>query len=148
MNNIKISFFVLSFNRSFVIGIKPDPESITKDILFEDPNITNDIKAKLLNRESVRFEAEFDFEIVVGVVAVLSDKDVDGILRNLVTCLDYIIVCQNSSARAMPADQLAKIASAARSFKRSGRYQIKEAKSPQQRQLRDQMKAHVAELLS
>ena len=46
----------------------------------------------------------------MGVVAVLADKDVDGILRNLATCLDYIIICQNSSARAMPADQLAKIA--------------------------------------
>jgi len=45
------------------------------------------------------------------VVSVLADKDVDGILRNLATSLDYIIICKNSSARAMPADQLAKIAS-------------------------------------
>jgi PAS domain S-box-containing protein len=32
--------------------------------LFEDPNISEDIKAKLLNIESVRFEAEFNFEVV------------------------------------------------------------------------------------
>jgi dihydrofolate synthase/folylpolyglutamate synthase len=55
--------------------------------------------------------SEFDFELVVGVVAVLADKDVDGILENLSTCLDYIIISQNSSARAMAAEQLAKLAS-------------------------------------
>ncbi|TRZ84422.1 PAS domain S-box protein [bacterium] len=32
--------------------------------LFEDPNISEDIKTKLLNRENVRFEAEFNFEEV------------------------------------------------------------------------------------
>jgi PAS domain S-box-containing protein len=32
--------------------------------LFEDPNISNDIKTKLLNRETVKFEAEFNFEEV------------------------------------------------------------------------------------
>ena len=32
--------------------------------LFEDPNISKDIKTKLLNRENVRFEAEFNFEEV------------------------------------------------------------------------------------
>ena len=83
------------------------------EIVYKDPTVIIDAAhnphgaaaiAKTINNE-------FDFEIVVGVVAVLGDKDVDGILRNLATCLDYIIICQNSSARAMPADQLAKIAS-------------------------------------
>ena len=32
--------------------------------MFEDPNIPDDIKAKLLNRESVRFESEFNFDEV------------------------------------------------------------------------------------
>ncbi len=32
--------------------------------MFEDPNIPEDIKAKLLNKESVRFKAEFNFEEV------------------------------------------------------------------------------------
>jgi PAS domain S-box-containing protein len=32
--------------------------------LFEDPNISNDIKTKILNNENVRFESEFNFEEV------------------------------------------------------------------------------------
>jgi len=53
---------------------------------------------------------EFDFELVEGVVAVLADKDVAGILEALSTCLDYIVISQSSSARAMPAQALAEIA--------------------------------------
>ena len=43
--------------------------------------------------------------------------------------------------------QLAKLGEAVQKFKLSGRYQMKEASGPQQRQLRDQMKNHVRELL-
>jgi dihydrofolate synthase/folylpolyglutamate synthase len=83
------------------------------EIVYKDPTVIIDVAhnphgataiAKTINNE-------FDFNVVVGVVAVLSDKDVDGILENLANCLDYIIICQNSSARAMPAEQLAKTAS-------------------------------------
>ena len=41
-------------NRNEISGLK----------LFENPNISKDIKTKLLNRETVRFEAEFNFEEV------------------------------------------------------------------------------------
>lgn len=40
-----------------------------------------------------------------------------------------------------------KLAQAVKAYKRSGRYQIKEAKTPQQRQFRDLLKAHVLEIL-
>jgi hypothetical protein len=42
---------------------------------------------------------------------------------------------------------LVKLATAVRDFKRSGKYQIKAATDPRQRQLRDEMKIHVREML-
>lgn len=52
----------------------------------------------------------FSFDRLVGVVAVLADKDVPGILAALEPALDAVVITQNSSPRAMPADDLAAIA--------------------------------------
>ncbi|MDT4894649.1 MAG: dihydrofolate synthase / folylpolyglutamate synthase [Pseudonocardiales bacterium] len=49
----------------------------------------------------------FDFRRLVAVVAVLADKDVAGMLGGLEPAVDEIVVTQNSSLRAMPADELA-----------------------------------------
>jgi dihydrofolate synthase/folylpolyglutamate synthase len=49
----------------------------------------------------------FDFRRLVAVVAVLADKDVAGMLSGLEPAVDEIVVTQNSSLRAMPADELA-----------------------------------------
>jgi dihydrofolate synthase/folylpolyglutamate synthase len=54
--------------------------------------------------------SEFDFETVIGVVAVLGDKDAAGILAELSQVVDYLVVTQSSSARALPANELAQIA--------------------------------------
>ncbi|MFC9788533.1 bifunctional folylpolyglutamate synthase/dihydrofolate synthase [Rhodococcus sp. NPDC127528] len=54
--------------------------------------------------------AEFDFRKLVGVVAVLGDKDVDGILAALEPVLDEIVVTHNGSPRGMDVDQLADLA--------------------------------------
>jgi dihydrofolate synthase/folylpolyglutamate synthase len=48
--------------------------------------------------------------MVIAVVAVLTDKDVAGILQELSKSVDYLIATQNESIRAMAADELAKIA--------------------------------------
>ncbi|MBF6063319.1 bifunctional folylpolyglutamate synthase/dihydrofolate synthase [Nocardia terpenica] len=45
-----------------------------------------------------------------GVVAILADKDVKGILTELEPVLDQIIITTNSSPRALPADQLTTLA--------------------------------------
>jgi dihydrofolate synthase / folylpolyglutamate synthase len=50
---------------------------------------------------------EFDFRKLVGVVAVMADKDATGILAALEPVLDELVVTQNSSPRAMDADVLA-----------------------------------------
>lgn len=54
--------------------------------------------------------AEFDFRKLVGVVAVLADKDVAGILEALEPVLDEIVVTSNGSPRAMDIDSLANLA--------------------------------------
>lgn len=50
---------------------------------------------------------EFDFRYLVGVVAVMGDKDVTGILAALEPAFDRIVVTQNGSPRAMDVDSLA-----------------------------------------
>ena len=48
----------------------------------------------------------FSFRKVVGVVAVMGDKDADGILEALEPVFDELVVTQNSSPRSMDADDL------------------------------------------
>ncbi|MGZ4531657.1 MAG: bifunctional tetrahydrofolate synthase/dihydrofolate synthase [Mycobacteriaceae bacterium] len=50
---------------------------------------------------------EFDFRKLVGVIAVMADKDATGILAALEPVLDELVVTQNRSPRAMDADVLA-----------------------------------------
>jgi folylpolyglutamate synthase/dihydrofolate synthase len=52
----------------------------------------------------------FNFDRIVGVVAVAEDKDVEGMLAELEPVLSEIVVTTNSSPRAMPADELAALA--------------------------------------
>jgi dihydrofolate synthase/folylpolyglutamate synthase len=52
----------------------------------------------------------FDFDRIIGVVAVMEDKDVAGVLDELEPVLSEIVVTTNSSPRAMPADELAELA--------------------------------------
>lgn len=50
---------------------------------------------------------EFDFRYLVGVVSVMGDKDVKGILTALESVFDQIVVTQNGSPRALDVDSLA-----------------------------------------
>jgi folylpolyglutamate synthase/dihydropteroate synthase len=52
----------------------------------------------------------FDFDRVIGVVAVAEDKDVAGLLDELEPLLSAIVVTTNSSPRSMPAEDLADLA--------------------------------------
>jgi folylpolyglutamate synthase/dihydrofolate synthase len=52
----------------------------------------------------------FNFDAIIGVVAVLADKDVAGVLEELEPVLSDIIVTTNSSPRAMPVAELAELA--------------------------------------
>jgi dihydrofolate synthase/folylpolyglutamate synthase len=52
----------------------------------------------------------FDFRRLIGVVAMLGDKDAHGMLDLLEPVVDELVVTQNSSSRALPADVLAQSA--------------------------------------
>ncbi|SHF90840.1 dihydrofolate synthase / folylpolyglutamate synthase [Geodermatophilus nigrescens] len=52
----------------------------------------------------------FDFTRLVGVVACVRGKDVEGMLRELETVCAELVVTENGSARSMPADELGALA--------------------------------------
>lgn len=52
----------------------------------------------------------FAFDRVIGVVAVLADKDVDDMLAGLSDVCDHVVVTRNSSPRSLGADELADVA--------------------------------------
>lgn len=53
---------------------------------------------------------EFGFRRLIGVVAVLQEKDARGMLEELQPLLDEVVVTTNSSPRALDVDELAAIA--------------------------------------
>jgi dihydrofolate synthase/folylpolyglutamate synthase len=52
----------------------------------------------------------FTFDPLVGVVGVMADKDVEGMLSELEPVLSEIVCTQNSTPRSLPADALADVA--------------------------------------
>ena len=55
-------------------------------------------------------EDSFQFDPLVGVIGVMSDKDHEGLLAAFEPLLEHLVVTQNSTARAMPAADLADVA--------------------------------------
>jgi dihydrofolate synthase/folylpolyglutamate synthase len=55
-------------------------------------------------------QTEFDFRYLVGVIAVMADKDVAGILAALEPVFDQVVVTHNGSPRALGVDELADAA--------------------------------------
>jgi dihydrofolate synthase / folylpolyglutamate synthase len=56
--------------------------------------------------------SEFSDKPLVGLVAVLADKDVAGLVSNLAGVFEAVVITQSSSPRSMPAAELEIIASA------------------------------------
>jgi dihydrofolate synthase/folylpolyglutamate synthase len=52
----------------------------------------------------------FQFRRIVAVLGVMADKDANGMLELLEPAVDELVVTQNASARALPADELAAAA--------------------------------------
>lgn len=55
-------------------------------------------------------EDDFASTVMVAVVAVMSDKDVEGILAELAGAVEVVVCTTNSSARSLPAADLARVA--------------------------------------
>jgi dihydrofolate synthase/folylpolyglutamate synthase len=53
---------------------------------------------------------DFGFTRLVGVLAVMADKDVAGLLDELEPVLDELVVTRNSAARSLAAEELAAVA--------------------------------------
>ena len=82
------------------------------EILHRDPTVIVDAAhnphgTKALSKT---ISNEFDFQSIFGVVAILGDKDVVGILRELESVVSRIVVTENTSERALPKEELFKIA--------------------------------------
>src|SRR5205823_10670348 len=58
----------------------------------------------------VALNEEFIFRRLVAVFGALADKDVRGMLEILEPAVDELVVCRNTSPRAMPAAQLGALA--------------------------------------
>ncbi len=55
-------------------------------------------------------EDSFTFSPLIGVVGVMSDKDVEGLLSELEPVFAHVVCTQNSTERSMPAAELAEVA--------------------------------------
>jgi dihydrofolate synthase/folylpolyglutamate synthase len=78
------------------------------EILYRDPTVIVDAAHNPHGAEALAktIRTEFDFESVFGVLAILGEKDVDGVLRQLEPVVDRLVVTQNSSPRALSVEKL------------------------------------------
>lgn len=82
------------------------------EVIHRDPTVIIDAAhnphgAKALAKS---IGGEFDFQSIFGVVAILSDKDAAGILRELEPVVSRIVVTENKSERALSKESLFEIA--------------------------------------
>jgi len=55
-------------------------------------------------------EDSFTLDPLIGVIGVMGDKDAEGLLAALEPHLEHVVVTQNSTDRALPANELAEVA--------------------------------------
>jgi dihydrofolate synthase / folylpolyglutamate synthase len=55
-------------------------------------------------------EDSFTFSPLIGVLGVMSDKDYEGVLAAFEPAMAAVVCTQNTTARALPAEQLAEVA--------------------------------------
>lgn len=55
-------------------------------------------------------QESFTFDRIIGVISVMADKDVQGVLEALEPVMEEVVVTWNGAARAMPVDQIAQLA--------------------------------------
>lgn len=109
---------------AFVGGDEPLGEEVVKEAFAEvtspgrleivrrSPTIVLDAAHNPHGARAVveALEDSFTFSPLVGVVGVMGDKDVEGLLATLEPVLAHIVCTQNSTPRSMPAHELAEVA--------------------------------------
>jgi dihydrofolate synthase/folylpolyglutamate synthase len=101
------------------VGVKLDNDAVRRgfaqvdspgrcEVLHRDPTVIVDAAHNPHGGRALAetLRNEFDFESIFGVVAILGDKDVTGVLYELEPVIDRLVVTCSSSSRAMPVDQL------------------------------------------
>jgi dihydrofolate synthase/folylpolyglutamate synthase len=104
-------------------GVKIDDEVVRRafasvdspgrlEILYRDPTLIVDAAHNPHGAHALAqtLASEFDFESIFGVVAILGDKDVLGVLTELESVIDRLVVTKSSSDRAMPVEKLFELA--------------------------------------
>lgn len=104
-------------------GVKIDDEVVLRafgsvdspgrmEVLYRDPTVIVDAAHNPHGAHALAdtLATEFDFESIFGVVAILGDKDVSGVLHELEPVIDRLVVTQSTSHRALPTDQLYNLA--------------------------------------
>lgn len=109
---------------AFVGGDEPLGEDVVRDAFAE---VTSPGRLEIVRRSPTivldaahnphgalalvdALEDSFTFSPLIGVVGVMGDKDYEGVLAALEPVLAHIVCTQNSTARAMPAEDLAEVA--------------------------------------
>lgn len=79
------------------------------EIVRRSPTIVLDAAHNPHGAEAVAaaLEDSFQFDPLIGVIGVMGDKDAEGLLAAFEPHLAHVVVTQNATARAMPADELA-----------------------------------------
>jgi len=82
------------------------------EVIMRNPTVIIDAAHNPHGAQSLKktIVEEFDFESIIGVVAPMGDKDVDGILEELESVIGRLIVSKNSSHRAADLSELKSIA--------------------------------------
>lgn len=78
------------------------------EIIMRNPTVIIDAAHNPHGAQSLKrtISEEFDFDSIIGVIAPMGDKDVDGILEELESVVNRVIVSKNSSHRAADLSEL------------------------------------------
>ena len=78
------------------------------EIIMRNPTVIIDAAHNPHGAQSLKrtLSEEFDFDSIIGVIAPMGDKDVDGILEELESVVNRVIVSKNSSHRAADLSEL------------------------------------------
>jgi dihydrofolate synthase/folylpolyglutamate synthase len=78
------------------------------EIVLRNPTVIIDAAHNPHGAHSLKktITSEFDFDYIIGVIAPMGDKDVDGILEECESIMNRVVVTRNSSHRAAPVDTL------------------------------------------
>jgi dihydrofolate synthase/folylpolyglutamate synthase len=78
------------------------------EIIMRNPTVIIDAAHNPHGAQSLKrtISEEFDFDSIIGVIAPMGDKDVDGIIEELESVVNRVIVSKNSSHRAADISEL------------------------------------------